>query len=152
MTKSWKAPAAGLALLLALPACTGAHSASMGLGGAVSGGILGSLLGGRSGALAGAILGGMIGASAGAKLDARDKRMMRYAMHRSLERLPSGRAQRWRNPDSGNYGTITPVRTYQRRGGRYCREFQQLIIVAGKRHQAYGTACRQPDGNWQIVK
>jgi surface antigen len=46
---------------------------------------------------------------------------------------------------------VTPVRTYQSASGQYCREYQQTITVGGQMHQAYGTACRQPDGNWKIV-
>ena len=32
-----------------------------------------------------------------------------------------------------------------------CREFQQTITVGGRTETAYGTACRQPDGDWKIV-
>lgn len=32
-----------------------------------------------------------------------------------------------------------------------CREFQQNVVIDGKRQQAHGTACRQPDGSWRIV-
>ena len=48
-------------------------------------------------------------------------------------------------------GTYTPVKTYQTDNGQYCREFQQTITVGGQTESAYGTACRQPDGSWQIV-
>lgn len=34
----------------------------------------------------------------------------------------------------------------------YCREYQTEITIAGKRQQAYGTACRKPDGAWQIQR
>lgn len=33
-----------------------------------------------------------------------------------------------------------------------CREFQQTISVSGDTQQAHGSACRQPDGSWQIVQ
>jgi hypothetical protein len=33
----------------------------------------------------------------------------------------------------------------------YCREFQSVIVVEGRQQQAFGTACLQPDGSWQIV-
>jgi surface antigen len=26
-----------------------------------------------------------------------------------------------------------------------------VVTVGGRAEQAYGTACRQPDGSWQIV-
>jgi hypothetical protein len=32
----------------------------------------------------------------------------------------------------------------------YCREFQKQIIIDGRTEQAYGVACRQPDGTWKI--
>lgn len=34
----------------------------------------------------------------------------------------------------------------------YCREYQQQVLVGGRWEQAYGTACRRPDGSWQIVE
>ncbi len=46
---------------------------------------------------------------------------------------------------------MTPVETYQRDDGQYCREFQQTVTIGGKTEEAYGTACRQPDGSWKIV-
>ena len=33
-----------------------------------------------------------------------------------------------------------------------CREFTQTITVGGRPQQAYGTACRQADGTWQVVQ
>jgi len=45
---------------------------------------------------------------------------------------------------------MTPLKTYQRPSGQYCREYQQTIYVGGQQQQAYGTACRQPDGSWEI--
>ena len=44
-----------------------------------------------------------------------------------------------------------PVRTVQQADGTYCREFQQTVTVGGRTEEAYGTACRQPDGSWKIV-
>lgn len=32
-----------------------------------------------------------------------------------------------------------------------CREYTVPITVGGKEEQAYGKACQQPDGTWQIV-
>lgn len=34
----------------------------------------------------------------------------------------------------------------------YCREYTKSIRVGGKTVQGYGTACRQPDGAWEITK
>ena len=70
----------------------------------------------------------------------------------SLEYYRSGTRSAWQNPDSGNAGTITPMRTYQRDDGTYCREFEQLLIAGGVTVRANGTACRQPDTTWRLVK
>ncbi len=49
-------------------------------------------------------------------------------------------------------GSVTPLRDGETDDGRTCREFQQEITVDGKRQRAYGTACREPDGSWQMVE
>ena len=33
----------------------------------------------------------------------------------------------------------------------YCREYTEQVIIGGKREEAYGIACMQPDGSWQKV-
>ena len=48
-------------------------------------------------------------------------------------------------------GSVTTVRDGVSTAGRYCREFQQAVTIGGKSQQAYGTACRQPDGSWEVV-
>jgi surface antigen len=59
----------------------------------------------------------------------------------------------WNNPKSGNSGSITPVREGKITStGEYCREYETTISVAGKSEKAFGTACRQPDGTWRILK
>lgn len=35
--------------------------------------------------------------------------------------------------------------------GPYCREYTQQVTIGGKLRQAYGTACLQENGAWQIV-
>ena len=123
-----------------------------GLGGAAAGGLLGAALGGGStGIAAGTILGGLIGGAIGNRMDAADQERANTAATQALESAPSGQSVAWRNPDSGNAGAVTPVRTYQTSTGQYCREYTQTITVGGEKHQSYGTACRQPDGTWRIV-
>jgi hypothetical protein len=53
--------------------------------------------------------------------------------------------------DGGATGSVTAVREGTSTQGRYCREFQQAVTVGGRTEQAYGTACQQPDGSWEIV-
>lgn len=52
---------------------------------------------------------------------------------------------------AGATGGVTVVRDGYSSAGRYCREFQQSVTVGGRSEEAYGTACMQPDGAWEIV-
>lgn len=120
--------------------------------GAAGGGLLAAAVGGSgAGIAAGVLLGGLAGGALGSSLDAQDRRIASQNSQNSLETAPSGTTTTWRNPDSGNSGTVTPTRTYQDSSGQYCREYQQTITVGGKQEQSYGTACRQSDGSWKIV-
>jgi surface antigen len=124
--------------------------------GGAAGALLGSRFGKGSGRLAatglGAVAGGLIGNQVGSYMDEQDKMKMQQASQNALESSKSGHTSSWRNPDSGNKGTVTPYKAYQNDNGQYCREYTQTITVGGKTHQGYGTACRQPDGSWKIIK
>jgi surface antigen len=123
--------------------------------GAGAGALAGSQIGSGRGQLAavavGTLLGAFLGSEVGKSLDRADRQAMERTTQSSLETAPSGTATSWRNPDSGNYGTVTPQPAYQTSGGEYCREYQQTIVVGGETQSAYGTACRQPDGTWRII-
>ena len=120
--------------------------------GAAGGGLLGAAThSGGVGIAAGVLLGGLVGGAAGSMLDDQDRRTAALTTQRALESEPSGKTTTWTNPDSGHTGTVTPVRTYQQASGQYCREFEQTVMIGGQRQKSYGTACRQPDGSWQIV-
>jgi surface antigen len=119
--------------------------------GAGAGAGIAALAGGGPGAIVGAGLGGaLLGGFIGNRLDARDKRLATQAAQQAFENNQAGQASVWRNPDSGNSGSVTPTRTYELANGQYCREYRQTIVIGGENHQAYGTACRQPDGTWQV--
>jgi surface antigen len=122
-----------------------------GLLGAGAGAGIAALAGGGPGAIVGAAVGGaLIGGYVGHQLDNRDKQLAAQAAQRAFEQNQAGQPSVWNNPDSGNSGSITPTKTYQLASGQYCRQYQQTIVVGGEQQQAYGTACRQPDGTWQI--
>lgn len=53
--------------------------------------------------------------------------------------------------DGNASGSVTAIRDGVSTAGRYCREFQQVVTIAGKKQQAYGTACQRPDGSWEVV-
>lgn len=123
------------------------------VGGAVAGGLAGQAIGGGTGRLwatgAGVLLGALLGSEIGKSLDRADRAYMGETTYNALENGRSGQPVQWRNPDSGNYGTVTPQAAYQQ-NNLTCREYSQTVYIEGRSQQAYGTACRQPDGSWQI--
>jgi len=146
---------AAVVLLLFLgTACetAGPKTAIGGATGAAAGGLIGAAAGGgAAGIVGGVLLGGLLGGAIGNALDQRDRELAAQAAQNSFENSRTGTQSTWRNPDSGHSGSITPTRTYESSTGQYCREYQQTVTVGGETQQAYGTACRQPDGTWQIV-
>ncbi len=144
-------------IALGLTACQqGAEKQTLGtLLGAVGGAVAGSQIGKGRGTVvavaAGTLLGAFLGGEVGKSLDRADRLALQQTTQRTLEATPSGDTVSWRNPDSGNSGTVTPQPSYQNGSGQYCREYEQTISVQGKTETAYGTACRQPDGSWKIV-
>lgn len=128
-----------------------------------SGAILGSILGAAAGYQVGngkgqlvavgvgTVLGALIGGDVGRAMDRRDHAYATGSFGHAMEAVPSCTSIAWNNPQTGNYGSVTPTHTYEPEPGRYCREFQQQVVIGGKLQDAYGTACRQPDGSWEIV-
>jgi surface antigen len=152
--------AAAVAASLALGACADVQNnpkTAVGtLGGAAVGGLLGAQVGRGTGQLAATAAGALIGAYAGSEigrsLDRADRLTMQQTTQTTLERGRTGVASTWRNPDTGNYGSVTPIRTTEATNGAVCREYQQTITVGGRTEEGVGTACRQPDASWRIVR
>ncbi|MDA3806724.1 MAG: hypothetical protein PF440_02325 [Thiomicrorhabdus sp.] len=87
----------------------------------------------------------------GESLDETEQLAVANTFQYALENNKSGTVATWDNPDSAHSGSTVPLRTFQTTEGIYCREYQQLITIGGKKEQGFGTSCRQPDGSWRIV-
>ena len=137
--------------------CTQHMGAKEGTGtllGATAGAVLGSNVGkGKGNVVAiaiGSLAGALFGQEIGRSLDRADRIAMGQNAQYALEYTRSNEVTHWDNPDSGNSGSMTPTRTYQQAAGKYCREYRQMVMIGSEQQNAYGTACRQPDGNWII--
>jgi surface antigen len=149
--------APALILAFALIACeAGREKEQIGaIVGAGAGALAGSQIGGGRGQLAavavGTLLGAWAGSQIGRQLDERDRLLHSQAIQQA-HAAPVGQTIEWNNPESGHAGTVTTVRDgTDTATGAYCREYQQTVTVGGRTEQAYGTACRQPDGTWKVV-
>ena len=155
----------GLASSLALAGCAqngqspwsnwGVDKQSVGgVAGAVAGGFAGSKIGGGSGQLwatgAGALLGAFVGSEIGNSLDKADRQYLAQANQQAYT-APIGQTVNWSNPQSGNHGNVTPVREGRTDNNNYCREYKQTIVIDGQAETAYGTACQDANGDWNLA-
>ncbi len=149
-----KVIASSLLVALLATGCENPKQAIGTLGGGALGAWAGSTIGKGTGNVVatavGAVGGALLGSYIGGQLDKADRERAERTAQSALESTKTGQSAQWRNPDTGNSGTVVPTRTFQSQGGQYCREYTQTIIVGSKRQEGYGTACRQPDGSWQI--
>lgn len=144
---------------LSLGACENFQNAGLkerlgGVFGAVGGGYLGSKVGGGSGQLwataAGTLLGAWAGSELGKSLDKADMVYAQQAEAKAYE-APLNQQISWNNPESGNSGTITPIRDGSTASGDYCREYEQTIYVDGRSETGVGVACKRADGKWEVI-
>ena len=143
---------ASLVCSVAIAGCTNMNNADVGtLTGGVVGGLLGSQFGGGAGKVAAAAGGAMLGAFIGGKIGNMMDRQDQLEMQRAMETAPTGTTVRWTNPDNGNRFVVVPRRTYYRQA-QPCREYVTHASIGGKTEQIYGTACRQADGSWRVVR
>lgn len=120
--------------------------------GGVAGGVAGSQFGSGSGktaaTIAGVILGAAVGSYIGDYLTSQD----RNQMGRAFETNRPGQPTQWRNPQTGYQHRVVPQQTYRNQQGRTCRNFNQVIMTGGQRETVQGTACKNNQGQWEIVQ
>lgn len=124
------------------------------LAGGVAGGVLGGALGstvgkgtGKSAAIiGGAIVGSLLGSRVGKSMDDVD----RMKMSTALESTPTNTSYEWHNPDNNRDYTVTPTRTVVH-NGRPCRDFTTTANIDGRYETVHGRACRNHNGQWQVV-
>jgi surface antigen len=159
MIRHAKRLAAAIAMVAGLAGCQNWDYGEKETAGTVIGGVGGAVLGSQVGhgstqvvaTAAGTLLGAWIGNSIGKSLDRADQQYAAQSANAALERYPDGHSSTWQNPNSGHSGSTTPTRTYETAQGQPCREYQTQVVIDGRTQNAYGTACRQPDGSWRVV-
>lgn len=147
-----------LALALSLGACSWNESRSQTMGG-VLGGIAGAVVGSKLGkgtgrgitTVLGATLGAMWGQDIAKGMSDSDKIFSQRTTQDTLEYGNPGEQATWSNPDSGNSGSVSADETYTNDDGEGCRQFETTVNVEGDTRTATGTACRNDNGEWQVV-
>lgn len=124
--------------------------------GAVAGAAAGAAIGGKDdwwwAAGLGALAGGVVGNQVGAYLDRQDQQTAYRNANYALNNVPDGQTAQWSNPQNNTSGYTRPVETAQNNAGATCRTFQTGITAQGQSQSGTGTACRQADGTWKIMR
>lgn len=114
-------------------------------------------------AIAFALVGGLAGYLGGeyrareelaaiAAREAEDQRILSATIEQALENSASGESVAWRNPDSGSYGEVVPVRTYRSKSNHWCREYFASRVTGTVEEKTRAIACRAGDGDWVKVE
>ncbi len=105
---------------------------------------------GYVGLILGAVVGGYLGGELGKRLSNRDKEQQAVATNRVLE---TGQTSTWANTETGAKGSVSAQPTFKNSANEVCRDFSSTATVAdGSSGTGQGTACKQADGTWRIVK
>lgn len=78
---------------------------------------------------------------------AADGDLAALAKQATLEEALDNETRGWRNPRTGSFGTVTPLRTT---GG--CRDFREITTRDGREASRTGTACKNAQGVWVVTK
>jgi surface antigen len=129
------------------------------IGGAATGAFLGSRFGSGGGSIIGgaigAVAGGFLGNQIGKRMDANAREAMNRNALYALNKGHVGQSYSWETENAG--GSFLVTKDYRHNNSNnssrneYCREFTQKINIGGRIETGYGTACRQPNGDWKIV-
>lgn len=103
--------------------------------------------GGVGATVAGGLFGALVGGLIGRAMDQADQ----HCVGQVLEQARTNQTVTWAGAQPNESYTVEPTRTWTHEDGRPCREYTTTAVIDGQASQAYGTACRNPDGSWQIV-
>ncbi len=151
--KKWIALGVIVSMGLGFSGCsqtTGPNEAGGTVIGALAGGLIGSRFGAGGGKVAAVIAGTMIGGFLGNQVGkGMDEQARQQAYRAQYNAISSGQSSNWRAP-SGPSGYVEPGPVYSE-SGRVCRQYTHTIVIDGRQERGVGTACRAPDGRWDIV-
>jgi len=87
------------------------------------------------------------------RLAPRAEVLARNTVQEALETARSRTSLSWVYAEDGSKGEITPLRTYRSTTGYFCREYVEIVQVAGDTGTSrQRTACRDDDGLWKPLR
>lgn len=80
----------------------------------------------------------------------RDIPMIRQAMNDALSSNSNGVGANWVNPQTHDYGVITPRTAYAGSNGQQCRAYDRTWVMNGNESTYTGNACKDAEGIWRV--
>ncbi len=68
----------------------------------------------------------------------------------ALDQAPDGDPRGWNNPETGAFGTIQPLNSYEA-GGSNCRRTEIFNSAKGTSGTSRFDFCKQEDGSWKVA-
>ncbi len=81
-----------------------------------------------------------------------DRVYLNKSLHHALEKTNTGHVTHWRDPISGNFGTITPTSIDKRHDGIFCRDYEETVTIKKHTTKYHHKACRESDNHWKTVE
>jgi surface antigen len=123
--------------------------------GAAVGGYVGSKIGSGATKDISVILGGAAGYILGGKiieiLSEKDRKEFNNVIENSLNFKPDNSSEFWQSDENQDVsGEVIPLNNYQK-NNKNCRDFKKVIRKNNDIFEENSTACRNKDGNWEII-
>ncbi len=81
-----------------------------------------------------------------------DRAINKKCIEKTLNEAPTGAVWSWKNPKTGNSGTVTPTADAERKNNQTCRSFSETITLKdGRSETITGHACKNPNGSWSMA-
>lgn len=80
----------------------------------------------------------------------RDIPVIRQVLNDALSTNSNGVGANWANPQTHDYGVITPRTAYAASNGQQCRAYDRTWIVNGNESTYSGNACKDAQGIWRV--
>tara|TARA_B100000242_G_C42967948_1_gene449080 strand:- start:448 stop:912 length:465 start_codon:yes stop_codon:yes gene_type:complete len=123
--------------------------------GAAVGGYVGSKIGSGVTKDVSVILGGAAGYILGGKiveiLSKKERAAFNNVIEKSLNFTPDNTSEPWQSNENQNIsGEVVPLNNYKIKN-KNCRDFKKVIKKNDDIFEENSTACRNEDGNWEII-
>jgi surface antigen len=79
-----------------------------------------------------------------------DRQMYKRTLDEALDSGAVGQTKEWRNPETGNSGSVKVIKDFSRQEST-CRRVETFAQTKSLKNRARWNFCKQPSGEWKVV-